>query len=227
MISKIFLKNKIRARDEILKDLTRGKIVAHFGCIDDDLNLINEKLKQKRYLHEIVSDSAKECFGIDINRKLLKKLRQLGFENIFFGDIQYPNGYEIDPKILKKVETVLIPDTIEHLPNPGMAILGLKTTFRRGTKILISTPNPFMWAHFFTTIFRREIFSPHHLCSYSIKNMENLLKINNIVIQDIYPYWYSKEGNFGKKIADILLSKFFTRISPLFCDGFVYECVIN
>ena len=227
MISKIFLKNKIRERDEIFKDLVKGKVAAHFGCIDDDLDLINEKLRQNKYLHKIISNSAKQCYGIDINRKLFKKVEKLGFKNIFFGDIQDSNSYEISPKTLKKVEIILIPDTIEHLPNPGMAFEGLIKTFRRGSKVLISTPNPFVWAHFFTTMFRHELFSSHHLCSYSVKNMENLLKIYNIEIQEIHPYWYPKEGNFIKKALDIILSKFFTKISPLFSDGFVYECIIN
>lgn len=227
MICKIKIKKEIRNRNDIFKDLTANRIVAHFGCIDDDIGLIKHKLGQSKYLHKIISESAKECFGIDINKKLFKYFQKLGFKNIYFGDIQDPSSYKIDLKILKKVEVILIPDTIEHLPNPGSALLGLRKIFNKGSKILISTPNSFMWAHFFVAMLRREIYSPSHLCSYSIKNMENLLKLYNIKIMDIHPYWHHKERSLFIKILDRIMSKIFTRISPLFCDGFIYECVIK
>jgi len=103
MISKNKVIFNVINRDAILKKLTHGKIVANLGCIDDDLDLINIKLKNNRYLHKIISDSAKKCYGIDNNRKLLKKMEQLGFKNIFYGDIQDPNSYEINSSLYRGV----------------------------------------------------------------------------------------------------------------------------
>lgn len=227
MISKIILNKKVKNRDDILIRLTKGKTVVHFGCIDDNLKLIKDKLKNGQYLHQKISESAKKCYGIDINRKLFRELEKLGFGNIFFGDIQTPSSYEISLSVLRKAEVVLIPDTIEHLPNPGMAIEGLGKTFRKGSKVLITTPNPFMWAHFFTTMFRYEIFSPYHLSAFSAMNIKNLLKKYKISIKEIHPYWYPKEGGLGKRLVDRTFAKLFTKMSPLFSDGFVYECVIK
>jgi hypothetical protein len=199
--------------------------VVHYGCIDDSIDIIESKLKNNTYLHTLISEKSKSCVGIDLNSELITTLKTTySINNIFYGDVENPETFQIDLDSLKKAEVLLIPDIIEHLNNPGLMLKGVKKYFSFDVKILILTPNPFTYLNFVFTLLGREIYNIYHTCYFSTNNMKVLLSHYNIKIKKVYPCFLPKDQPMLIKIADKAINILLTIFSFGFCDNYLYEC---
>ena len=80
-------KNFARDRIEFLEITCKRKKVLHIGCVDH-LELIEEKMKRGKWLHERISRVATLVWGVDINKEGIEYMRsKLGYPNIVHGDI--------------------------------------------------------------------------------------------------------------------------------------------
>src|SRR5215470_16404000 len=106
-----FLGNKTYLKQALIGKLIRGKSVVHYGCVDDNKDLIDAKMKKGYYLHKLVTDGATKCIGIDINKPLINYLQeQYAINNIFYGNVEDPRSFDLDINELKQYEILLIPD---------------------------------------------------------------------------------------------------------------------
>ncbi|WP_269500251.1 hypothetical protein [Castellaniella sp. S9] len=121
-------------RNDIYKEISKGKRVLHMGCADH-IALIEEKRKKGTYLHDLIVESAHLAVGADINLVALQKMKNLGIENLYhINDI--PSNIKFD--------LVVVPDVIEHISNVGKFLVDLD---KYNCPIAISTPNAYRFSN--------------------------------------------------------------------------------
>lgn len=220
-----FLGHTIYVKQDLISNLVKGRSVVHYGCVDDDLPLIEGKLQKGYYLHKLVTEISTKCIGIDLNKELIGILKtKYQINNIIYGDVENPETFAMNIKELKDYEVLLIPDLIEHLNNVGNMLEGIKKHFSPDIKIYIMTPNPSGYLNFIATFLRKEIYTEHHTCLFTTECMQVILKRHGIKIDKILPVFVPKERGKFLVIADKVVGKLFTLISPGFADLYMYEC---
>lgn len=223
-----FLKRRIYVKHSLLTSVVAGKNVVHYGCVDDEEDLIKHKFDTGRYLHTEVTKSSKSTIGIDLNKQAFGFLKKkLGIDNIVYGDVEDPRTFEINKKAFDKTDILLIPDLIEHLNNPGNMLQGIKDYFPAKVKIVILTPNPVAWYNFLATLLGKEIYTPYHTMYYTTESLEILLNRYGYKITKILPVTSPKQRGGILRSFDSIVGKIAMFISPGFADLFYYECVLD
>lgn len=93
-----------------------GRRVLHVGFADH-VPLIASRVADGSWLHARLSQSADVCIGIDINPKAVATAHGLGFDNVHELDIFADHA---PAKLAEwQLDMVLVPDVIEHLPDPA------------------------------------------------------------------------------------------------------------
>jgi hypothetical protein len=223
-----FLKRNIYVKHELITELVKGKKVVHYGCVDDDKQLIKQKFEEGYYLHKLVTDASKKTIGVDLNKDAFDFLeKKLKIQNVVYGDVENPETFDLDKKTLKNYDVLLIPDLIEHLNNPGNMLEGVREYFNKDVVVYIFTPNPFAWYNFAATLLNKEIYTDYHTMYFTTESMDILLKRYDFKIKRILPVVIPKQRGLVVRIADKILSRIATFISPGFADAFMYECVLK
>jgi hypothetical protein len=124
-------------RGDLLTHWVAGRRVLHVGFADHE-PLIARRVADGSWLHARLTRSAAECHGIDINAQAVATARGLGFDNVHVLDIFSPDA----PATLAqwRVDLVLVPDVIEHVPDPA-AFLGRLVRGVPAAEFLVSVPN--------------------------------------------------------------------------------------
>jgi hypothetical protein len=234
-IKRIAVTGKLLLKSKLVERIVRGKKVVHIGCVDDHFEMIQYKKEKGFYLHDIISSVATECIGIDINEQLVERLREAyGINNIAIANVERLQDIRMDGiskqallANLATFDTIILPDLIEHLNNPGDMLASLKAIFSPQAKIYICTPNPFFISNFILTLFRREIYSPFHTFYFTTESMAVLLGRYGIRIVNTYPCFVPKIRSLPVRIADRILLEFFCLFSKGFSENFMYECVFD
>lgn len=126
-----------QSRGDVLAQWVAGRRVLHVGFADH-APLIASRVANGSWLHARLSGSASACLGIDINPQAVATARGLGFENVHALDIFAPDaaatlaGWGVD--------LVLVPDVIEHLPDPA-AFLRRLAQCLPAAEFVVTVPN--------------------------------------------------------------------------------------
>jgi SAM-dependent methyltransferase len=83
----------------------------------DHVALIASRIADNSWLHARLSRSASACLGIDINPLAVSTARSHGFDNVQVLDIFEPQAAATLANW--QPDLVLVPDVIEHLPDPA------------------------------------------------------------------------------------------------------------
>ncbi len=124
-------------RGDVLVQWVAGRRVLHVGFADH-VPLIASRVADGSWLHARLTRSASVCEGIDISPQGVATARGLGFENVHALDIFAPAaaatlaGWRLD--------LVLVPDVIEHLPDPA-AFLRRLTQCLPAAEFVVTVPN--------------------------------------------------------------------------------------
>ena len=111
-------------------DASRGKKVLHFGFLDSPFS--EERIRSGELLHLKLKHVAGQLYGIDNDRESLDRYRQLtGDRNNDVGDVQKELQNEIDSHAY---DIILVPEILEHLGNPGLALANLKQLCVKGER---------------------------------------------------------------------------------------------
>jgi hypothetical protein len=122
----------------MIEELIQNRKIIHLGCCDH-LNIIKEKIKSNRWLHSRVTNKAKECIGVDIDKESVL-LASKYIDNIIYGDILYG----IDKIEKNHWDDLLIPDVLEHISNPVEFLSIIKKKYKNKVdRIIIAVPNAF------------------------------------------------------------------------------------
>ncbi|AMM53538.1 class I SAM-dependent methyltransferase [Pyrococcus kukulkanii] len=183
-------------KHDLILSFAKDKRVLHIGACDYPYHLV--RAEQGELLHQKLDQVAAELIGIDNNRQAINDLRRFGIDNIYFGDIE-KDIYDIDFENLN-FDIILLPDVIEHLTNPGLALLNIKRRFMEdNTKLIITTPNVFKWHNLRTIITGNEVVHPDHVFWPSYKTMKTLFERVGLKIEFFSYVMYGEYSKITKK----------------------------
>ncbi len=124
-------------RGDVLVQWVAGRRVLHVGFADH-VPLIASRVADGSWLHARLTASAAACLGIDINAQAVTTARSLGFENVCELDIFSPPAAAMLVEF--KPDLVLVPDVIEHLPDPAAFLRRLAQCLPHA-EFVVTVPN--------------------------------------------------------------------------------------
>lgn len=129
-------------RRSILKELCADKNIIHLGCVDHNIEMITEKLKRGKWLHDDLVNVSKRCLGIDLNKTGLDYIEaELGIKDLLCQDIIENDASEI---LDNEWDYFLIPEVLEHQDNPVWFMSKLREKYAGNvSQFVITVPNAF------------------------------------------------------------------------------------
>jgi len=177
-------------KHDLILNFCKNKKVLHIGAVDSPYHL--ERFNNGTLLHLKLQKNCKEVVGIDVDKKAIKELENLGIDNIFYGDV-CEDSYEVNLKAMR-FDYIVFSDVIEHLDNPGLALANIKKIMEKDTELILTTPNVFSYTNIMTHITGKENVHPDHTFQPSYKTMCKLFGNNDLKIDYFtYCFWGSHE----------------------------------
>ncbi|SMD46064.1 hypothetical protein SAMN00777080_4743 [Aquiflexum balticum DSM 16537] len=165
---------KTQNRIQVFDKYLMRKKVLHIGCTDFPI------FDPKNNLHIQISNKCKELHGLDIDFEGIEVLKK------HFDGKYYTSMAEVS----EDYDTVLVPETIEHVENIKKFLNEMEKINARN--YIISAPNCFNshFKHGFlnkkNNIFR-EIIHPDHNCWFSPYTLKNVIeKYTNLKVKEIH-----------------------------------------
>jgi hypothetical protein len=190
-------RSPVISREHLLVSLTKNKSVIHLGCADH-IDLINEKRRSGRYLHDLVTASASRVVGIDTNAAALEQMRRIGITDLYApGDFKDHGRFDV----------LLVPDVIEHVPNVAKFLTGLRAY--NVEEWIITSPNAFRLAN--RRLFSQEIINTDHRYWFSPYTLTKVLYESGFAIRGFY---YTDQLSYRHPISSYLKWRY-----PLCRDG--------
>ena len=203
-------------RDDFLLQVTKGKKVLHLGFVDH-LPLIDEKIRQGKWLHKKLIDNTTLCYGIDINQEGIEYIqKEHHIDNLYTLDVIL----DTLPQALLdvKFDYLLIPDVIEHIGNPVAFLEVIREKFKQNTsKIILTTPNAFRWNNFLNVFKHRELINSDHRFWFTPYTLSKIVTDAGYKIDDL---GYFEHGRLSRRqvIRRYLLNNY-----PLLRDTLIME----
>lgn len=190
----------------------RNRKVLHIGCADTGRFAWNDETAQDdKFLHAQIAKMAKKLVGIDINLEGIQWLKRHGYE-AYKVDLQYDRPQL--RAVLQDIDTIVMPEVIEHLDNPGLALDNLYDTGFAGD-IFITTPNAFSRAVAITVERAMEPVHRDHNFWFSPTTLKTLLKKHGFKIREMMLYYWPTEDPIGQELKEILPS------NPYVAEGII------
>lgn len=209
-------------------NLVEGKTVLHIGCTDHK-ELIDIKIREHQYLHIKLMKHAKIVYGIDINKEAIDYLKyRYNITNIYYCDITQTT---VPSDMLESYDIVLIPEVIEHIPDLGGFLKGIKKFMSLESLLVIGSPNSFR-VHNLLTVFKGyEEINPDHRYYFSYSTLKHLLEESGFIVDKWYIYIYANPNRkllkYGVRSLQSLLKSIFIEISPWFGDGIIVQAKLR
>jgi 2-polyprenyl-3-methyl-5-hydroxy-6-metoxy-1,4-benzoquinol methylase len=217
-------KRGIQSRLFLFKKHLQDKKVLHIGC--SDWPDTEEKIKNKKLLHQYLTGFTKELYGMDYSQESVEMMLKSGIKNILRGDIY--NLSNDKNFIDEKFDVLLVSEVIEHLLNPGLALDSIKKYILKTNpkcEIIFTVPNYHnFFFNFFSGLRGKEIVHPDHKFYFSYRTFRNLLENYGFEIDDFYFVTYGQGINtFKGKILLKTVLPFFQFTAPYL----YFKCYVN
>jgi len=130
-----------KTRIEKIVEVTKDKQVIHVGCADH-LPLIEEKIRNRKWLHGLLLENTNRCIGIDNNVEAVNFInKNLGIKDVYFLNIISDNLILLDEM---HWDYMILGEIIEHIDNPVAFLTKIREKYKgKVDKILITAPNVF------------------------------------------------------------------------------------
>ena len=166
-------------------------------------------------------------YAVDLSNEGIAILKEQGFSNVAISDVQ--KIADDNPFGDVEFDVVVAGETIEHLPNPGLFLDGIKPVLRTpGSRLVLTTINAYCAARFAYTFFRGgEDVHPDHVAYYSRQTLTKLLTIQGYEIEDFSFYDIGREYTThwrGLHRGYLLISRIFSWFRPEFASGVMVKC---
>lgn len=126
-------------RIDLLVAQSRGRTVLHVGFADHS-PLIDEKRRNRKWLHDRVSEVADRAVGVDIDSAVVEMLRSRGVQDIYALDVTQ----EVSEPAIRDTafDIVILGEVLEHVGNPVAFLQGLRVNYGQpGQRLLVTVPN--------------------------------------------------------------------------------------
>ena len=155
----------VRSKFGRILELVEGKDVLDCGCVGSPAGA-KEDVRQTS--HEMISQRAKYCLGIDVWREEVEKRQAMGY-NVVWGNVEQMS-------LDRTFDVIVAADLIEHLANPGLFLDRAHSHLKEGGLLCVVTPN----AHSLNTSAKalmgiRIGANPDHTCWFDPTTMRQLL----------------------------------------------------
>lgn len=184
-------------RHRLLIQAGTGRRVLHLGCVDE--RQTEERAGTGELLHEELAKVASDLTGVDVSPDLAM-LEQLVPGRYVRGSVE-----ALDELDLPDCDVVFMPELIEHLGNPALALESLRRYLSRtGATAFITTPNAYSWAHITRFAFARsEWIHPDHRMLFSPTTL--LTAIDSAGLSALKWWAYAWDPRGLKGLVDRLL----------------------
>jgi len=207
-------------RNTFLVAAARGKSVLHLGCADAPY--FHRRGGDGTLLHSQLVAVAREIVGVDVNQEGVRFLTDdLGFKDVIRGDVESL----AELKFNRTFELIVAGELLEHLPNPGLCLTGVKGLLAKDGALLVTVPNAFSLKGFLRVARGVEFVHPEHVAYFSSVTMRRLLELCGYSLVS-HAYYVSKSASRLKRAVDILMFSLVRCFSPYLSDGLVVEAKV-
>ena len=153
-------KHRIISREAAITEIIRNKNVIHIGC-SDHIPVIKQKISNNTWLHKLLTDNAKNCIGIDIDRESIEFIKkETEYQNVFHGDILTDSFEGIEEK---NWDYVVFGEIVEHLDNPVNFLKVFKEKYGKNVSgFIITVPSIYNKAQLRNMMHYKEIINSDH-----------------------------------------------------------------
>jgi 2-polyprenyl-3-methyl-5-hydroxy-6-metoxy-1,4-benzoquinol methylase len=124
----------VHGRWSVVRDYCAGRRVLDVGCVGDYRTL--QDLKQSQFVRLA---AVCDVVGVDLNEAGVGYLRSLGLTCVS------GNAAELHRLDVGDFDVIHMGDIIEHLPNPGQALMNARDLLRPHGFLVVSVPNAMHW----------------------------------------------------------------------------------
>ncbi|MDX2135741.1 MAG: methyltransferase domain-containing protein [Saprospiraceae bacterium] len=148
-----------QTRLEWLVPIVRGKRVIHFGCVDH-LSIVEQRRKEKTWLHDILAQQCTDLAGIDIDEQGIHYMQGEGFEVYRANVLTDPAPAEV---LQRKWDYLVAGEVLEHIDNPVAFLTAIREKYGPVTdKIIITVPNAMSYTNFRFALRNTELINSDH-----------------------------------------------------------------
>lgn len=189
---------KYISRIKFFEDQCKNMNVLHLGCSSG--KYIQDRIDRGSFLHKILDKYATKIYGLDIDEKSLEIMKNLGFDNLFLGNVEKLD--EVDFKT--KFDVVIAGDLLEHITCPGSMLEGVKPLLNEGGKFIISTNNAF-GIHYQLKRWMGS-YSEHieHVCFYSPETLYHTFERHGFKVQQLFGAFTVSPNTIKQKLVFII-----------------------
>jgi hypothetical protein len=190
-----------QARGDVLVQWVAGRRVLHVGFADH-VPLIASRIADGSWLHARLTASADACLGIDINTQAVATARGLGFENVRELDIFSPEAAAVLAE--QQIDLVLVPDVIEHLPDPAAFLRRLVQCLPKA-EFVITVPNGLSLRNAVQTLSGVERINTDHRAWFSPFTLLKVLGDAGLQSQSLHGCAVSASGSLKGRLLRALM----------------------
>ncbi len=153
-------KHEIISREATIINLIRDKYVIHIGC-SDHIQIINSKIRNNIWLHKLITENTRKCFGIDIDRESIDYIKKdLGYQNVFYGNILTDEFKDLKEN---KWDYAVFGEIIEHLDDPVSFLKVFKAKYGENvSRFIITVPSIYNKRQYINMKNYREVINSDH-----------------------------------------------------------------
>lgn len=202
-----------------LRSLAHGRRVLHIGCTDSPLTSV--KLASGQLLHAQLLQVSSAVIGVDVDATGVAALQDAIGGDYLVGDV---SDSGLDDAIARFApEIILASDVIEHVPNIGAFLGGLRRVLDLGAAeahVVLTTPNALTVRAVLHTAFGLEVMHPDHRVVFTPATMRRQLADQLLEPTEWAFYWTPSPGPPWRWVYD-RLSKWAMHLRPAYGDGMV------
>lgn len=210
-------------RIEFLTTLAAGRRVIHVGFADAGCRSM--QAEHGTWLHAILAETASELVGLDVENAGVQAAIDAGYE-AYLLDCTDPEA--LAAAAIEPADLVLAGEVIEHVPNPGGFIEGLRSLCRPGGQVVITTPNASGWANSIAAMAGKEVNHPDHIVMFSWRTLSSLMERSGLYVEQSATYVPTVKADGAAGGASLLaargiafLERAVGRFAPFVADGLI------
>jgi SAM-dependent methyltransferase len=210
-------------RVDFIKKICEGKKVLHLGCTNAPFT--EQSIKNNMLLHHDLKKVAKEVYGFDFDAEGLEIFKNIGEENIYWADLEHLEDVDLN----ETFDVIIAGEMIEHLPNPGLFLKGIKRFMNEDTQLVITTINAYCAFRFLIYLLRgkggtNEPVHPDHVAYYSFNTLKVMLQKEELKVEDFLFYDLGTEHRPFNRWFYNVFNDVSVKVSKQLSDGVIAVC---